>query len=311
MPCQSKHKLESASARQQGKMRLMAWPAVANWHARPEQYCDYRLDGQHPAGWVRAKQYANGTLFLEAETPLAMAALEEILQLRGHAPTSSSTLSMPTQAIREAKHGALTPNLSGIVIGQDESGKGDYFGPLVVASCRVRPEQIRMLQEKGVSDCKQLSDAKVRELANWLPTALGKEAMAVTRLSPRLYNQLYARFGNLNTLLAWVHGRTLERLLGHQKVASLSALTCVIDQFASNQSVITRQLRPLGKQIAIHQQPRAESIPAVAAASILARAAFLEGLDALSRQVGVALHPGAGAPTMASAKKLAQRFDAR
>jgi ribonuclease HIII len=268
-----------------------------------------------------------------------MAALEAAMQLRSVSqsavsPKSASKVVSSGSSVRPANHaGSATPDLSGIIIGQDESGKGDYFGPLVVASCRVRPDQIPLLRQKGVIDCKQLSDAKVRELAAWLPEALGKDAMAITRLSPRLYNRLYARFGNLNTLLAWAHGRTLERVLfksiaqygenfldaafAPSTAHAVSGAQCgegclvVIDQFASNQSVITRQLRARGQKIAIHQQPRAEVIPAVAAASILARAAFLDGIEALSRRVGVSLHPGAGGPTMASAQRLARAYDAR
>lgn len=175
-------------------------------------------------------------------------------------------------------------------IGTDESGKGDFFGPLVCAGVYVDETSAGVLQELGVRDSKRLSDRRCRELAERI-AAICRQRCNVVEISPARYNDLYEQFRregkNLNTLLAWAHARVLENLLG--RVACGRAIT---DQFADPRFVQSK-LQERGKQIDLIQMPRAEEHIAVAAASVLARARFLERLEALSAQFGVALPKGA------------------
>jgi len=177
----------------------------------------------------------------------------------------------------------------------DESGKGDYFGPLVAAAVYLEPAQADALTALGVRDSKRLSDRRAIELAG----AIRKQAQVeVVRINPARYNSLYEKMKNLNRLLAWAHARALENLL-----ARVSCTRAVIDQFAQPQ-LIEQSLMASGRKIHVEQRHKAEDDAAVAAASVVARAEFLTGLEALSSQAGVTLPKGASDQVVLVAKKL-------
>lgn len=168
-------------------------------------------------------------------------------------------------------------------IGTDESGKGDYFGPLVIAGVFVPEEQEAVLRELGVKDSKRLSDRRVQELAGVIKQGYKHSIVAI---GPERYNELYLKLMNLNRLLAWGHSRVIENIL--EKVPCSTAVT---DQFGDSRLVLNALMKR-GKRIELVQKPRAEEDPAVAAASILARAEFLKRLHLLSREVGLDLPKG-------------------
>jgi len=169
-------------------------------------------------------------------------------------------------------------------IGTDESGKGDYFGPLVIAGFFLPTSQAEVLIELGVKDCKKLSDRRVQDLARELKKGY---IFSVVAIGPQRYNDLYRRFHNLNRLLAWGHARAIENIL--EKVNCQEALT---DQFGDERFVRQALLKE-GKKINLIQKTQAETDLAVAAASILARAEFLNRLQELSRKMGLELPKGA------------------
>jgi ribonuclease HIII len=169
-------------------------------------------------------------------------------------------------------------------IGTDESGKGDYFGPLVVAGFFLPDGQAGVLTELGVKDCKKLSDRRVLDLAAELKKGY---IFSVVAIGPERYNDLYDRLRNLNRLLAWGHARAIENIL--EKVNCQEALT---DQFG-DEKFVRQALLKKGKKINLIQKTQAETDLAVAAASILARAEFLWRLRELSLQVGLELPKGA------------------
>ncbi len=180
-------------------------------------------------------------------------------------------------------------------IGLDESGKGDYFGPLVVAAVYVTPGQAEALTALGVRDSKRLTDGRATALA----VAVREQAMVeVVKINPARYNTLYAKIKNLNRLLAWGHARALENLL-----ARVNCDRAVIDQFAQPQ-LIEQALMAAGKKIRVEQRHKAEEDAAVAAASVVARAEFLAGLQALSSQVGMTLPKGASDLVISAARRL-------
>ena len=169
-------------------------------------------------------------------------------------------------------------------IGIDESGKGDYFGPLVVAAAYVDERIESDLKLMGVRDSKKLSDGRAIEIARDLRAVCPHHVVAI---GPESYNRLYVKIGNLNRLLAWGHARALENLL--ERVACDLAIA---DQFG-DERYVQHALMEKGRAVRLVQQPRAEADLAVAAASILARADFLIRLDRLSRDIGTALPKGA------------------
>ena len=167
----------------------------------------------------------------------------------------------------------LSPETYSPHFGIDESGKGDFFGPLVIAGCYVDRDIARRFREAGVTDSKRIgSDAKIRALADLIRHTPGAVHDVVT-VGPAAYNRLYAKLGNLNRLLAWGHARVIENLLA----ARPDCPRALSDQFG-NPALIRRALLEKGRTIQLDQRPRAESDPAVAAASILAREKFVDAL---------------------------------
>ncbi len=180
--------------------------------------------------------------------------------------------------------------------GTDESGKGDFFGPLVIAAVACDFKQGVALAEWGVADSKKLSDARAAKLADEIRNA--HIPHAVVAIGPEKYNELYAKFKNLNRMLAWGHARAIENLLEQVDVDIVIA-----DQFG-DESLIERALFEKGRRIRLVQMPHGEQDIAVAAASVLARAEFLRRLAALGKELGVTLPKGAGAPVDAAGRQI-------
>jgi ribonuclease HIII len=170
-------------------------------------------------------------------------------------------------------------------IGTDEAGKGDYFGPLVVAGVFADEAALIRLPQAGVRDAKLVSQGTLRRLETAVKQIC--PAFEVVMISPARYNELHAKMRNLNRLLAWAHARAIENLLGR-----VDCSLAVADQFG-DESYLERSLMERGREIKLMQQVRGEADPAVAAASVLARAGFLRGLDRASAEAGVTLPRGA------------------
>lgn len=169
-------------------------------------------------------------------------------------------------------------------IGIDESGKGDYFGPLVIAAVFVDRAAEADLTLMEVRDSKRISDGRILEMA---PDIRQVCPHSVVAIGPQRYNELYAKIRNLNRLLAWGHARALENLL--ERVDCDLAIS---DQFGDERFVLNALLEK-GTRIRLVQRPKAEADLAVAAASILARAEFLLRLKRLSDEVETSLPKGA------------------
>lgn len=183
-------------------------------------------------------------------------------------------------------------------IGIDESGKGDFFGPLCIAGVFAQGEDLAKLHEMGVQDSKNLSDATILKLGKQIRSAFPHH---IVRINPKKYNELYSQFKNLNRLLAWGHATIIENL-----VQATECQRVVIDQFA-DEHVVETALKRKKLKLDLFQRHRAEEDLVVAAASILARQAFLEGLEQLGKTYGVTLPKGASAKTIAVGKELVQR----
>jgi len=182
-------------------------------------------------------------------------------------------------------------------IGTDESGKGDYFGPLVVAGVFILDEQQKVLAELGVKDSKRFSDNRVREFADLIKGGY-KHSLVV--IGPEKYNELYSKLRNLNRILAWAHSRAIENLL--EEVHCTLAVT---DQFGDKVYVLNALMKK-GRNIELIQRPKAEEDLAVAAASILARAEFLKRLYFLSQDIGIDLPKGSPPFVVETGIKLAK-----
>jgi len=196
----------------------------------------------------------------------------------------------------------LNPELVSPHMGIDESGKGDFFGSLVASAVYVDPDLAHAMQDMGVKDCKQLTDKAVFFLGNKTRQLLGPKRFALVAIGPEAYNRLYAKMRNVNTLLAWAHARCIENLM--ETVPDCPR--AVADQFGAKQ-VIERALMKKGRSIKLEQRHKAESDIAVAAASVLAREAFLRGLGRLGETYGIQAHKGASEQVKASAIELIKK----
>jgi len=245
--------------------------------------------------------YHSGSLVLQGQkTQGAIALLEEWIS-QHKLEKSPSCKDIPKaflKAVRKAepmvqKKPESTPpyeNVQSSHLGSDETGKGDFFGPLCVAALYASPEGLTKIP--GIQDSKKISDTKIKVLAEQIK---GSFAYHTTVLMPTEYNDLYEQYRNLNHLLAQAHADTIQQL-----TSSLSSRDeehiCVIDQFAQPH-VIQRAFT--NKKIKLEIFPNAETEdPIVAGASILARDAFLQGMEELSQELPYPLLKGASSAVL-------------
>ncbi len=188
-----------------------------------------------------------------------------------------------------------------VYIGTDESGKGDYFGPLVTAGVYVDKNVSEQLKKVGVKDSKVLTEFAIRKLESDIKSISGGKFNIVV-INPEKYNALYDKFGNLNKLLGWAHARVLENLLSIQE-----ADTAISDKFGDERYIII-SLQSKGKQLRLLQYHRAEKYTAVAAASILARGRMLNWFEAAGKKYGMEIPKGASPAVEAAAKKIKEKY---
>jgi ribonuclease HIII len=244
------------------------------------------------------------TLFFAQKNKLSVAVYEKgpKVLVQGKGVEEFVQFELEPKILGEAKLGyeeVHTPEMFEPHFGVDESGKGDFFGPLVISGVYVDRGIARKLLDAGVVDSKKIgSDARMRALADRIrKSSLGLAETVL--IGPAKYNQLYEKFGNLNRLLGWGHARVIENLLKKKPDCPRS----LSDQFADAR-VIERSLLRHGRNIGIEQRMRAESDIAVAAASILAREAFINWLERRGKELGLRLDRGVSANVKEAAKKL-------
>jgi ribonuclease HIII len=246
------------------------------------------------------------TLFFAQKNKLSVAVYEKgpKILLQGKGIEEFVQFELEPKILEQAKLGyeeVHSPEMFEPHFGIDESGKGDFFGPLVIAGVYVDREIARKFLDAGVQDSKRIgSDARIRALAKIIRTTPGAIGDTVA-IGPERYNDLYEKFGNLNSLLGWGHARVIENLLA-KKPDCPRALS---DKFA-DAKVIERALLQHGKAIRLEQRTKAESDLAVAAASIMAREAFIDWLERRGKAMGVKLGRGVSAQVKEAAKKLVE-----
>ncbi|MGF1656232.1 MAG: ribonuclease HIII [Verrucomicrobiales bacterium] len=196
----------------------------------------------------------------------------------------------------------LNPEMFAPHIGIDESGKGDFFGPLVIAAAYTDADTTRSLMQAGIMDSKRIgSDARIASLAKEV-RAITQKQFYVVLITPKKYNQLIAKMKNLNRLLAWGHARALESLL--ELVPECER--ALSDQFG-NPKLIEGMLMERGQEVKLEQRTKAEADIAVAAASILARDVFVDWLKKAGEQLGEEPPKGASSAVIEFGRRLVAR----
>ena len=193
---------------------------------------------------------------------------------------------------------SLSPHL-----GVDESGKGDFLGPLVVAAAYADADLAPKLVALGVRDSKAItSDRKACEIAAKIRALLGPSRYSVLRMGCRAYNRLHAKMRNVNHILSWAHARCIENVLERVPDCPMA----ISDQFGRADSVKNALLKR-GRRIELRSRPRAESDVAVAAASLLAREAFLQSMAELAARFALPFPKGAAPHVRKAAEELVRK----
>jgi len=256
------------------------------------------------ARWRQATAilYESGKLGISGPAP----ALEDLRAIVESVPGVAVRTKNPAKPNPSPPPGTSVPEQEPH-IGTDEAGKGDFFGPLVTAGVYVDARSAEILRVLGVRDSKTIQDRALRALAGEIRQVSAARA-AITVVTPRRYNELYKQMRsegkNLNTLLAWTHTRVIEDLIK----AGVRPEFILSDQFGDKRYIEQRLLAETRQSgIPLIQMPRAEADVAVAAASILARDAFLGWLERTGKALGVTLPKGASLQVIETAKLLVQR----
>ena len=184
-------------------------------------------------------------------------------------------------------------------IGVDESGKGDFFGPLVIAGVCVNEDNKQLFIDMGIKDSKKINDKTIKKMSLEIQK---RSVWSTVMITPTKYNELYSKFKNLNKLLAWGHARVIENILN--KYPCEYALS---DKFA-DESLIKNALMKNGKNIILEQRIKAESDIAVACASVLARNAFVEKIESLSSYYGINFPKGASKLTIEAGREFIKKY---
>jgi ribonuclease HIII len=205
-------------------------------------------------------------------------------------------------SVRVGYEEMLNPEAYSPHMGIDESGKGDFFGPLVIAGAYADNALAKTMLEMGVKDSKNISsDKKALELGRDIRKLLGKR-FSVVLIGPEAYNRLYAKMRSVNSILSWGHARAIENLLANVP----DCPRAISDQFGDKKQV-ERALMGKGRKIELIQRHRAEADVAVAAASILARSAFLHTLRQMGAGYELKLPKGASEAVIAAGQALVQK----
>ncbi len=247
------------------------------------------------SGTIRIYQNKKGILkidYSQLKAGLNAIQIQTLIESKGISPDSTKT---------SEKYVAL----GFPIIGTDESGKGDYFGPLVSAAVYVNEQSAKYLIEYGIRDSKKLSDRKNLELAQEI-AKICRGRFVIIEIPPEKYNDLYEQFikenKNLNTLLAWGHAKAIEEIL-----AKVDCKVAIADQFADERFILGK-LQEKGKRLKLIQMHKAEQNIAVAAASILSRARFLKKLTKLSNEYKINLPKGASPTVIENAKMIVNMY---
>lgn len=268
--------------------------------------------------WLRAHGYRF------RETPYARYAAERDktsvvfytsgkLVVQGKATREFVEFVLEPEILREARLGyetELNPELLLPRFGVDESGKGDFFGPLCIAGVYVNEAIVKTWKDSGIRDSKNIgSDRRIAEFAELIRKTPGC-VHTVVPIGNEAYNRLHLKLRSVNTLLAWGHARVIENLMLQQHQMNPLPVRAISDQFASHKETVAKALMSLGRGIELVQKHRAEEDLAVAAASILARHEFVTRLRNLSKKYELELPKGGSAAVDAAARAFVEKYGA-
>ena len=196
----------------------------------------------------------------------------------------------------------MTP--AGNIIGVDESGKGDFFGPLVVAGLLAGESDLAYFNEIGVRDSKRITDSRISAIDEQLRARF---LHGVVVVMPEEYNQRYDKIRNLNVLLADCHAEVIANVIRQGREQRVRVDLAISDKFGKTERLVSALSR-IDCRLRVEQLVRGEAVPQVAAASILARAEFVRRMHELSKEFDIELPKGASAQVDQVGRQLVARF---
>ena len=256
----------------------------AGFELKPAPYAIWQAKGNN----VSATLYKSKKLLVQGKGTAVF--LKDFLSVQ----VAEQTKLFDAEPVVKSLKTDLTPR-----IGTDESGKGDYFGPLVVAGVYADEKSIPLFESFGVKDSKKMTDSDIEKVAVLIKQ---HSVYSLVVFNPSKYNDLYSKIKNLNNLLAWGHARAIENILEKQDCAN-----AIADKFG-NESLILNALMTKGKNIKLEQRVRAEEDIVVAAASILARSEFVKRMRALSEEYGMIFPKGCSSKVKQAAKGFVVKY---
>jgi len=271
---------------------LKAWLQAHHWEFRQVPYARFAAEGDK-----------TNVVFYESRK----------LVVQGKGTREFVEFALEPEILKEARLGyeaLLNPELLLPRIGVDESGKGDFFGPLCIAGVYVNEAVVKAWKNSGIRDSKDISgDKRIKELAELIRNTPGCVSTVVP-IGNEAYNRLFTKLRSVNSMLAWGHARVIENLMLIRYQMNPPPIRAISDQFAHNKEVVAKALMSLGRGIELIQKHKAEEDLAVAAASILARNEFVTRLDAMGKKYGLTFPKGASAAVDAAAKEFVARYAA-
>lgn len=208
--------------------------------------------------------------------------------------------------VLEAAISEVLERPDGPVVGSDEAGKGEWLGPLVAGACAVLPGQRAGLVARGVMDSKEVARTRMQTVARAIEQTVDHRATVL--VSPSRFNELWpelkAEGKGLDDLVAWAHAKAIGQVLtGLEEAGQAEGARVVVDEF-SRVKTEARTGRAFDVEAyPVEQRPRAEDEIAVAAASVLARAARERWIDAFEQREGLAVRSLDRAAAKAHARK--------
>jgi ribonuclease HIII len=273
--------------------------------SKMREYYDSYLTGKTPQGGVFAAKtnhctitaYRSGKVLFQGA-----GCQEEAKRWGASAAIKNSTAAVKTKAVVKGKTAGLPANISSLsVIGSDEVGTGDFFGPITVCAAYVKSEEIPILQELGVQDSKNLNDEKISAIARQIIKMIPYSLLV---LHNEKYNTMQKSGMSQGKMKALLHNQAILHLL--KKIAPEKPEAILIDQFAKEEIYFgyLKGQKNIQKED-VYFSTKAEGIhTAVAAASIIARYAFVQHFEKLSVQAGFKIPKGAGAQVDAACARL-------
>lgn len=226
------------------------------------QYVEWRM--VNISGAV-AVMYTSGKLVIQGKENLVNEVLDQALG---------------SEKLKDDDVSSIGLSEADLIVGCDEAGKGEFFGPLVLAACYIPIEMRDEIVGLGVDDSKKLTDDKIITIVEKLQE---KVLFELNIVNPGRLNQRWRKIKNISEIMAQEYAVIIKKVsneIGDFKKQG----AIVVDRFTKISSRMEKSLDEVGISmggdgVKCVQIPNGERYLSVAVASVLARAKYLEVMN--------------------------------